>query len=64
MSFMLDDQVISKIAERTEKAISAPGYRSRTADQHVIENAIRQALMEQAQKLIEIAPTSGLNLVK
>lgn len=69
MSFMLDDQTIAKMAERAEKCISTPGYRSRSSDQHVIENAIRVALMEQAQKLIEVLPASALsssilNLVK
>lgn len=61
MSFMLDDQAITKISDRAEKALSSPGYRARGCDQHVIENAIRAALMEQAQKLIEVIPASALS---
>lgn len=61
MSFMLDDETISKIADRAEGSLSAPGYRSRSSDEHVIENAIRYALMEQAQKLIAVVPASALS---
>lgn len=61
MSFMLDDVTITKIADRAEKCLSAPGYRSRNGDQHVVENAIRQALMDQAQKLIAVLPASALS---
>lgn len=61
MTFMLSDQAIIKIADRAEESLSYPGYRSRKSDQHIIENAIRAALMEQAQKLIEVIPAAALS---
>lgn len=61
MSFMLDASTITNIADRAEKAIGMYSSRSSGSDRKVIENAIREALIEQAQKLITVIPASALS---
>lgn len=58
MSFILSSEQITAIADKTEKTVSAPGYRARGADRGLIENAIREALIAQAEQLITIVPAS------
>jgi hypothetical protein len=61
MSFILDPKQITAIADKAEKLLSVPGYRNRSPDRGIIENAIREALIEQAQELIKIVPASAVS---
>lgn len=58
--FMLTDEAIANLAIKAEKAIGCWSNRNNTADRNVIENAIRSALMAQAQQLITVVPASAL----
>lgn len=58
--FMLNDELIAALAVKAEKAIGCWSNRNNSADRNIIENAIRAALMEQAQQLITIVPASAL----
>lgn len=58
--FMLTDELIAALAVKAEKAIGCWSNRNNSADRNIIENAIRAALMEQAQQLITIVPASAL----
>lgn len=58
--FMLNDESIAALAVKAEKAIGCWTNRNNSADRNIIENAIRAALMEQAQQLITIVPASAL----
>lgn len=58
--FMLTDELIAAFAVKAEKAIGCWSNRNNAADRNIIENAIRAALMEQAQQLITIVPASAL----
>lgn len=59
--FMLTDSAITSIAEKAEKAIGCYSNRNSPADRNIIENAIRTALMSQAQQLITVIPASAID---
>jgi len=58
--FMLTDEAIAALAVKAEKAIGCWSNRNNSADRNIIENAIRAALMEQAQQLITVIPASAI----
>lgn len=61
MSFILSSELITAIADKAEKLISVSHHRNRSSDRGIIENAVREALIAQAQQLITVIPASAVN---